>query len=226
MFYAFACLGVRVLLRLFTRCTVRGLENIPAEGPLLLVSNHLNLVDPPVLGALLPRRIVFMAKEELFHIFFIGWVVKSYGAFPVKRGRPDRHALRTAVAVLEKGGVVGMFPEGTRSRTGSMQRAHPGAALVALLSGAPVLPVAIVGTDRLRSLVSLLRRPTITIRVGEPFLLERMRNGERDLEASTTRMMAGVAALLPEGRRGFYAKAVEGLKDNPLQEWHGGKQSE
>jgi 1-acyl-sn-glycerol-3-phosphate acyltransferase len=209
MFYAFASTGVRLLLRLLTRCRVEGLENVPGTGPLLLAANHLNLVDPPVLGALLPRRITFMAKQELFGVPVVGWMVKWYGAFPVRRGQADRQALRTAVAALGRGQVVGMFPEGTRSRTGRMQEAHAGAALVALMSEAPVLPVSITGTDRLRSLLRL-RRPAVVVRVGRPFTLGR-RTGRADLESSTRTMMARVATLLPEDRRGHYAEAAAEL---------------
>jgi len=209
MFYSFACLGVRLLLRLFTRCRVEGLENVPPSGPLLLVANHLNLVDPPVLGALLPRRIVFVAKEELFRMPLVGWIVKWYGAFGIKRGQADLQALRTAVSVLRSGGVLGMFPEGHRSRTGKMQEAYAGAALVALMGEAPVLPVGIDGTDRLRSPLSLLTRPAITVRVGPPFTLDAYRGRRGGIEEATRHMMARVASLLPEERRGFYAEAAE-----------------
>ncbi len=208
MFYSFACAAVFLLLRLFTRFHVEGLENVPKSGPVLLVSNHLNLIDPPVLGALLPRRITFMAKEELFRVPIVGWVVRWYGAFAVRRGQPDREALRRATAVLNGGGVVGMFPEGTRSKTGKMNKGYSGAALVAVLAKATILPVAITGTDLVRSPFSLLTRPVMKVRVGRPFLLERGREEKADLEAMTRQMMGRVAALLPEERRGFYADAA------------------
>lgn len=220
MFYSFASLGVRLLLRLLARCRIEGLENVPPTGAFLLVSNHLNLVDPPVLGALIPRRITFMAKEELFRAPVVGWMVKWYGAFPVRRGQPDRQALRRASDVLQRGGVVGMFPEGTRSKTGKMKEAHPGAALVATLAEVPVVPVAITGTEQLRSPLSLLRRPTIIVRVGNPFALSRARTGREGLDAATRRMMGRVAALLPEERRGFYANAAVEDSDTHLPRVH------
>lgn len=220
MFYSFASLGVRLLLRLLARCRIEGLENVPPTGAFLLVSNHLNLVDPPVLGALIPRRITFMAKEELFRAPVVGWMVKWYGAFPVRRGQPDRQALRRASDVLQRGGVVGMFPEGTRSKTGKMKEAHPGAALVATLAEVPVVPVAITGTEQLRSPLSLLRRPTIVVRVGNPFALSRARTGREGLDAATRRMMGRVAALLPEERRGFYANAAVEDSDTHLPRVH------
>ncbi len=210
MFYSFACTGVRLLLWLLTRCVVEGLENVPSAGPFLLVSNHLSIIDPPSLGALLPRRVTFMAKEEAFRDPLVGRVVRWYGAFAVKRGQPDRQALRTATAVLKGGGVVGMFPEGTRSKTGRLNKAFAGSALVAHMAKAPILPVAITGTERIKGPFSLLTRPAITLRVGKPFTLERGEGDRGDLDTMTASMMARIAALLPEERRGFYTDAVEG----------------
>lgn len=210
MFYSFACTGVRFLLWLLTRCVVEGLENVPSAGPFLLVSNHISMIDPPSLGALLPRRVTFMAKEEAFRDPLLGRVVRWYGAFAVKRGQPDRQALRTATAVLKGGGVVGMFPEGTRSKTGRLNKAFAGSALVAHMAKAPILPVAITGTERIKGPFSLLTRPAITLRVGKPFTLERGEGDRGDLDTMTASMMARIAALLPEERRGFYTDAVEG----------------
>ncbi|MGE5620103.1 MAG: lysophospholipid acyltransferase family protein [Sphingomonadaceae bacterium] len=204
MFYSIASMAVRFLLVLLTRSRVEGLENLPRGGPFLLVANHLNLIDPPVLGALLPRKITFMAKDELFRVPLLGWVVRWYGAFAVRRGQPDREALRRAIAVLNRGGVLGVFPEGTRSKTGRLNRGQPGAALVALLANATIVPVALVGTDLVKSPLSLLNRPQITVRVGKPFTLQKGREGKPDLDALTGVMMSRVAALLPEELRGFY----------------------
>ncbi len=213
MFYDFASFAVRLILSVLARCDVEGIEHIPSSGAFLLVSNHLNLIDPPVLGALLPRRIVFMAKEELFRTPLVGQVVTWYGAFAVRRGQADRQALRMATAVLDRGQVLGMFPEGHRSSTGKLIEAHPGAALIAVLSGATVVPVAITGTDQVRSPLSFLRRPRIVVRVGEPFKIERARSRKEGLEEATSEMMGRVAALLPEERRGFYKDAVK--KEQP-----------
>lgn len=204
MFYDFVGVVVRLILALFMRVRVEGLEKVPASGPFLLVSNHLNLIDPPVLGALLPRRVTFMAKEELFRVPIVGLVVKSYGAFSVRRGQPDRQAIRTASDVLRNGGVIGIFPEGTRSKSGKMNEAYPGAALLALMTASTLVPVGISGTDHVRSPLSLLRRPGIEIRVGEPFVLERKGDGKTDLNGLTTVIMSHVAGLVPADRRGFY----------------------
>jgi 1-acyl-sn-glycerol-3-phosphate acyltransferase len=211
MFYRLANLIVMFILRLFTRCRVEGVENVPASGPLLLVSNHLNMVDPPVLGAIIPRHIVFMGKEESFHHPVMGPLVKWYGAFAVRRGQTDRQALRTAESVLRSGGVVGMFPEGHRSKSGKMTKAFAGASLLAVMADAPVLPVAIMGTWILRSPLSFLSRPEIVIRIGLPFVLRRDGDGQKTaLSALTDKMMVRVAEMLPEEGRGYYASMVEG----------------
>jgi 1-acyl-sn-glycerol-3-phosphate acyltransferase len=208
VFYVVAGFAVRLVLSIFTRCRVEGLERVPGTGPFLVVSNHLNLVDPPVLGALLPRRVTFMAKQELFGTPVIGWVVKWYGAFGVRRGQADRQALRTATQVLEQGGVLGMFPEGTRSKSGAMTEAHPGAALIAMTTSRAVLPVALTGTEHLTSPLAYLRRPEIVIRIGKPFTLQRRGPGKMSLEEATEEMMRRVAEMLPAERRGHYAAAV------------------
>lgn len=205
MFYDFANLVIRLMLFLFTRTRVTGHARVPTDAPILVVANHLNLLDPPILGALFPRRIAFMGKDELFSVPVVGWVIKEYGAFRVKRGQPDRQAIRTAKEILQSGGAVGIFPEGTRSKTGRMNRAFPGASLLAVLSGCQVIPVGISGTNQLSSPFALLRRPEITISIGEPFRLERSKGSRDDLEQMTGLMMSRVAALLPEERRGYYS---------------------
>ena len=115
MFYRFGTWLVKLMLFTLTRWEVRGGENVPGDGPLIVVANHLNLSDPPLLSASIPRRIAFLAKEELFQSTFSRLFVSAYGAFPVRRGLPDREAIDRAQKVLDNGFVLGMFPEGTRS---------------------------------------------------------------------------------------------------------------
>lgn len=197
---------VRMLLTLFTRWQVIGKENIPSEGSLLVVANHVNAVDPPLLTVSLSRRVVFMAKEELFRSKFIGYFVRGVGAFPVRRGRLDREALRSADQLLAQGLALAMFPEGSRSRRGQLRRALPGSALIAARSCVPVLPVGILGTEKMRGISWLLRRPQITVNIGRPFSLPPVnsRLTKVELAKHTDLIMSRIAELLPEEYRGEY----------------------
>lgn len=206
-FYFLMTRLMALVLRLFGVWDVRGLEHVPGTGPLIVVANHLNLADPPLLGASIPRRIRFMAKQELFAGRFGGTCIRLFGAFPVRRAEADLHALRTARRLLQQGEVVGMFPEGHRSGGAGLLPAHPGTALLALRSGAPVLPVGITGSERIRSLHVLLERPAITVTIGEPLTLAAAgRLNAENLEAATTRIMQAVAELLPASYRGVYTQ--------------------
>ncbi|MCL5026729.1 MAG: 1-acyl-sn-glycerol-3-phosphate acyltransferase [Chloroflexi bacterium] len=211
MFYLFANACTRTLLWLLTSTRVRGLENIPQEGPVIVLANHAHFIDPPILGAILTRKVVFMAKTELFRAPLLGWIVKHYDAFPVRRGEPDHAAMRQALKVLAEGGALGMFPEGTRSRTGALQRGHTGAALLALRSNAPVVPVAIAGTNRVLRWPNILLRPSVTVKIGPPFTLSVPASplNREALEEATENMMRRLAALLPPDQRGVYAGTVE-----------------
>ena len=205
-FYYVATVIVRVLLKLLTRCQVKGRENIPNQGPLLIVANHLNLADPPLLGVSLNRKVIFMAKKELFRPRVIGYFIGSLGAFPVHRGRLDRQAMRQAYQVLADGLALVMFPEGTRSLNGRLQPALPGPALIAIRSGAPILPVGIVGTEKIKGVTGLLRRPQITVNVGRPFHLPlaNSRLTKAELAELTNSIMERIAELLPLEYRGDY----------------------
>jgi len=205
-FYYVARVIVRVLLKLLTHCQVKGRENIPSQGPLLIVANHLSLADPPLLGVSLSRKVIFMAKKELFRFRLSGYFIGSLGAFPVHRGQLDRKALRQAHQILADGLALVMFPEGTRSRSGRLRPAFPGPALIAMRSGAPILPVGIIGTEKIRGVTWLLRRPQITVNVGHPFYLPPVssRLTKAELAELTNSIMERVAELLPLKYRGDY----------------------
>ncbi|MBA7678729.1 1-acyl-sn-glycerol-3-phosphate acyltransferase [subsurface metagenome] len=206
-FYYVARAIVRVLLKLLTRCQVKGRENIPSQGPLLIIANHLSLADPPLLGVSLGRKVIFMAKKELFHFRVIGYFIGSLGAFSVHRGQLDRKAMRQAYQVLADGLTLVMFPEGTRSRSGRLRPAFPGPALIAMRSGAPILPVGIIGTEKIRGVTWLLRRPRITVNIGSPFYLPPVssRLTKAELAELTNSIMGHIAELLPPEYRGDYA---------------------
>ena len=222
---------MRLVVWTFGRYKVIGKEHVPTSGPLIVVANHLNLADPPLLGASLPRRIRFMAKQELFDSPF-GIFMRWFGAFPVRRFEADLAALRQAQRILKEGGALGMFPEGHRSRGNGMGPPHPGTALIALRTGATLLPVGITGTEAIRSPLVLLQKPPIRVVIGEPFRLEMgalsrpqppiagasppvppvpaaRRVTAEQVEAGTEEIMRRIAALLPPRYQGMYADGQE-----------------
>ena len=126
MFYSVLKIILRILFKIFLRLEVKGAENIPATGPLVIASNHLSLLYPPVIGVASTRKVHFMAKQELF-VPVLGDIYKLLGAFPVKRGGADRTAIKHGIDLMLDGGVLAIFPEGTRSKTGALGKAEPGA---------------------------------------------------------------------------------------------------
>ena len=203
---------VKCLFGLLTRRRVKGKEHVPPEGSLIVVSNHLNLADPPLLAASIPRRIVFMAKEESFRDPIQGPLVRGFRAFPVRRGGLDRQALRAALRVLDDGLALGMFPEGTRSADARLQEGRSGSALIALRSGSPILPVGVTGTEGLLGPALLFGRRRITVNIGEPFTLPPVegRLTKTELANATHVIMGRVAELLPETYRGVYGDGEGG----------------
>lgn len=203
MVYNISRLLLRVVLRLWFGFRVDGREHEPATGPVVIVSNHLSDLDPLIVGSALKRRVGFMAKQELFEVPGVRWWVSACGAFPVRRGEPDRQALRTAMHLLEGGGVLVMFPEGTRGTTRELRPPEPGAALLALRTGATVLPVAVIGSDEVMPRGShRLRRATVRVRIGEPIPVPRPSprpRGKRDreeIDALGRQFMGALARLL------------------------------
>lgn len=128
---------------------IQGMENMPAEGPVILAINHLSIWDPLVAASSLQRKVSFMAKEELFSIPVLGKIFSKLGAFPVKRGQGDMNAIRQSLAILKEGRVLGLFPEGTRSKTGEIQKGLPGMVLLMEKSKASVVPIKMFGTRHL-----------------------------------------------------------------------------
>ena len=196
-----------MLLTLLTRCRVEGRENVPNQGALLVVANHMNLADPPILGVSLGRKAIFMAKKELFHFRVIGYFIRSLGAFPIHRGQLDMKAMQQAQQVLADGLALIMFPEGMRSRSGRLRPAFSGSALIALRSGAPILPVGIAGTEKIKGVVWLLHRPQITVNIGHPFYLPSAGSKltKEELAELTNSIMRRIAELLPQEYQGVYA---------------------
>jgi 1-acyl-sn-glycerol-3-phosphate acyltransferase len=182
----------RVLYRPAYRVRAEGLARVPRTGPVVVVANHSSLIEPQLIFGMLPRRSVFLVKEELC-TGVAGWALRRIGQIPVRRGTPDRTALHAATGVLRDGGVIGMFPEGTRG-SGDVTEAQRGAAWLVRTSGAVVLPVAARGTRRPAG-ARWRFRPAVTLLVGEPFRLE-VGPGSRGLAEATERLRDTLASLV------------------------------
>ncbi len=202
-FYYVGRLIARMAL-LLTRCQVKGKENVPSRGPLLVVANHLNLADPPIIAVSLGRKTIFMAKEELFQSRLSRYFIGNGGAFPVRRGQLDRKALRQAKKVLDEGLALVMFPEGRRSNNTRLQPALPGSALIALRNNTPILPIGITGTEKIKGPTWLFRRPRLTVNIGHPFRLPKVEGklSKTELTRLTDFMMGRIEELLPAEYRG------------------------
>jgi 1-acyl-sn-glycerol-3-phosphate acyltransferase len=208
-------LWVLPLLRLTIGMRIYGLKHVPKRGGAVVIANHLDWFDPILLVAAGPRPIFWMAKAEVFKYPVLRWFARQAGAFPVDRGKPDRSALRHAQQLLDDGLLVGVFPEGTRSRTGGLIQPFPGASMVATRSGAPIIPCAIVGSERLPLSGKKPQergRTRVSIMYGEPFKLDTHRaDGTRyHLDELTDAMLIELARQLPAAYRGVYADRVLG----------------
>jgi 1-acyl-sn-glycerol-3-phosphate acyltransferase len=200
-------LMLRIAFKLLLNLEVVGLENVPLEGPLILMINHTHMIDPAMAGGVMPREIVAMSKIESFRDPILGIIVRLYGAFPVRRGEVDLRATRRALEVLHNGQVLLMAPEGTRSEERRLQPGYDGMTFIALRTNAPILPMAITGTSDFGSNLKRLRRTDVKIVIGKPFRFrpsaEKVR---RDvLHQMTEEAMYQLAAILPPEYRGVYS---------------------
>jgi 1-acyl-sn-glycerol-3-phosphate acyltransferase len=204
--YNFLRAGLRIFTHLICRYRVYGLEHVPESGPLLIVANHLSWYDPILLGVALPRRVWFFTKSEIFRWPIAGQVCKATGQIPVHRGESDRAALEKGLAYLKEGKALSIFPEGTVERKTRMIPALTGGAMLAIRTGAPVLPIAHTGTRK------VLRSPRwwfprVTITIGEPYVPVVPPGVPRKvvLQRVTDEMMLHIASMLPPENRGVYA---------------------
>ena len=199
------------VLGLMARRRVEGREHIPREGPCLLVFNQQSVFDTPLLSTLVPRDDVtgLVARDYRQNTFY-RFLVEAGGGLWITRCSGDRGALEAALDALAQGWVVGISPEGRRSPTGGLVEGKPGPAFLAKRSGVPVVPVGFADTARLAGSLARLRRPTVGVRVGEPFRLAPFGPGSHraQLREDTGRIMCRIAELLPEGHRGVYGGQV------------------
>ena len=191
--YDFLCWGFNLLFRVLCRAEYYGLENIPSEGRVILAANHMSNADPPLIGCHLPRRINYICKEELFHVPFIGWVLRQTKTIPIKRGTGDRGAIRAAQQALRAEQQIALFPEGHRAKDGHMRKAQAGVGLLAAMSGAPVIPVAIIGTDKLFANGGFL--PKLRVIYGEPMYYEGDKKDKAAMAAFAQSILDRVAAM-------------------------------
>jgi 1-acyl-sn-glycerol-3-phosphate acyltransferase len=207
--------GARLIARSVTRVLIEGdLDAIPRVGPVILAANHISNADAVILGAWLTkslgRRIHWLGKKEMFDWPVVGYVARNGGIHPVDRAAADVDAFRTAERVLREGHVLMIFPEGTRSPTGELQKPKDGLAMLALRTGAPIVPIGISNTDRVWPKGKLLPRPGrhATMRIGRPFrLADELPEGldrKRAKAAATDLIMRRIAALIDPRHRGAY----------------------
>jgi 1-acyl-sn-glycerol-3-phosphate acyltransferase len=180
---------VRVVLGLAIRAyfslEVTGRKSIPKKGPAILAANHRSFLDPFIVGCCMWRPVYFVAKAELFEKRWQAWILNRLGAFPIKRGEADEESMATARAVLERGSALVIFPEGTRVRTGPLRRPKRGVGRLALETGAPVVPIALMGTERARR--GLMIRPVwVRVRCGKPLRFPRVEHPSPRLAEEVT----------------------------------------
>lgn len=210
--HALICWLIRAGTRVLCRIERLPLAQVPLDGPLILVSNHIGSLEVPLLYAhLQPRKMIGLAKIETWDSSFMGWLFDLFEAIPVRRGEADLEAVRRCLDVLKAGDILAVAPEGTRSGHGRLLRGQPGVALIALRSGASILPLAHWGGEDFGGNLKRLKRTAFHIRVGKPFRLDA---GDGKVDGETRQAMADeimgqLAALVPEAYRGEYARAVD-----------------
>jgi 1-acyl-sn-glycerol-3-phosphate acyltransferase len=220
-----------VVMRLLFRLRSRGAEHVPATGPVLLVANHVSVLDPPLIGGVTRRPLAFLAKAELFEVPGLGGLIRRLGARPLRREGADASALRTALRVLKGGGALLVFPEGTRGEEGVLGPAKAGAGMLAVLGGAPVIPVYVSGSGRAWPRGRKLPRPArVTVTFGPPLPVATggRANRKDDYEAVSREMMAAIAGLRDsasstdsraviarDGRRAVGGVGVGGARTSP-----------
>lgn len=195
--YQFITFWIRVGAYVFYRARTYGRENIPRTGAFVLAGNHLSVIDPPHLaGFSWPREIHYMAKEELFSMFILSWLLPAINAFPVSRTKSVRSVLASSLALLKSGKCIGIFPEGGRNATGDLE-IRQGGAWLAFHAGVPVVPCAIAGSERV-----IPFRAQIKVAYGKPIYPRRDRKATKDDLANFTEEIMSAIGALYEGIRG------------------------
>lgn len=200
---------LKQITRMLCKVDDRALVNVPATGPLILVANHINFLEVPVLYThLMPRPITAFAKAETWNNPLLRPLFDLWDAIPLKRGEPDMQAMRSALQALKQGKILAVAPEGTRSGDGRLKRGHPGVVLLALKSGAPLLPMVYYGSERFYHNMRRFQRTSFTIKVGQPFTLEPgpEKTSAEVRQCMVDEIMYRLALLLPPDYRGEYRR--------------------
>lgn len=200
--------SIKSALKALCRVDSGELSRVPDRGPLIIVINHINFLEVPMLYSFLyPRDVVGLVKVETWKNPLLKALADTWSAIPIDRGSTDLGAMRAAIETLRRGKILAVAPEGTRSGDGRLRRAHAGVVSIALRSGAPIIPVAHFGGERFWDNFSSLRKTAFSFRVGEPFNLPKVegRITRAERQELADGIMRRVAALLPEDYRGFYA---------------------
>lgn len=203
MIYRFTWFIFYALFQVLCRRRITGASHVPAEGPFILASNHVSVLDPPVVGTGIWRRPYYLAKEELFRHPGFNWYIRRLGAFPVKRGAGDRAALKHCLDLLADGKPLVLFPEGTRSQSGELQEPEMGVGMIAYRSGVPVVPAYVWGTNRVLPKSGRPRLAPIGVSYGPPLhfsLPEGQKPTREDYEAASRKIMTEIARLRDEER--------------------------
>jgi 1-acyl-sn-glycerol-3-phosphate acyltransferase len=207
MIYKLVSILVKFGTEILCRIDAPDIHKVPQKGPLIVISNHTGQIEVAVFfGQLVPRPITGWAKMEAWDNAFLNWLFNLWGLIPVRRGEGDTSALRKAIKALEDGYIFGIAPEGTRNKTGRLKRALPGAVLLALHSGAPILPIAHWGGEKFLKNLARFKRTDFHIRVGNPFQLniEGLKMNREIRQQIADEMMLRIAALLPKEYHGGY----------------------
>jgi 1-acyl-sn-glycerol-3-phosphate acyltransferase len=212
IFRYFAHYFLRLTLSVLTELEIRGRKNVPPGGPLIVAFNHLAHVDAMLMIAVMPYPVEPITLADLLSVPGTGQALRAYGVIPVNRDQVDRQVVRRALAVLQHGGVIMLAPEARRSVTGALEQARSGAAYLAMRSGAPVLPVAITGTEKLLDALKNLRRPRLTVTFGTPFTLSHYEGNGRprreQRRQAADEIMIRIARMLPAEYQGVYRECV------------------
>lgn len=193
MFYKIFKALCRIWFGAIFRTRVIGAENIPRDGAFILAANHVSNWDPPFLGTFIAREVCYMGKEELFGNPIMAAICRALHVFPVKRGAADKTAIKTALKILKDGKCLGIFPEGTRSKTGKLGKAEAGVSLIAAMSKAPIIPAAIVDTEKIFSREKFF--PRLAVVYGTPIKFSGSTKDKDAMNNFAQKLMTEIAAL-------------------------------